>query len=92
MGVAAVMLGLRQEGAAAGSVVDRIDSNDEKLYVTLTKDHIKKEFAEFDESTYRDQAYPELGRRLLHAPDAPIGASVCWSPDLGAIGLRDARS
>ena len=37
-------------------VVERIDANEEKLYVTLTKDQIK-DSPEFDESTYRDQAY-----------------------------------
>src|SRR6476619_3170830 len=37
-------------------VVERIDANEEKLYVTLTKDQIK-DSPEFNESTYRDQAY-----------------------------------
>ena len=38
------------------SVVERIDSAEEKLYVTLSKDQIK-DSPEFDESTYRDQSY-----------------------------------
>ena len=38
------------------SVVDRIDPNEETLYVTLTKDQIK-DSPQFDETTYRDQAY-----------------------------------
>ncbi len=38
------------------SVVDRIDPNEETLYVTLTKDQIK-DSPQFDETTYRDQSY-----------------------------------
>jgi len=37
-------------------VVERIDANQEKLYVTLTKDQIK-DSPQFDEATYRDQSY-----------------------------------
>jgi hypothetical protein len=37
-------------------VVERIDSEDEKMYVTLTKDQIK-DSPELDESTYRDESY-----------------------------------
>ena len=38
------------------SVVERIDAHEEKLYVTLMKDQIK-DSPQFDETTYRDQAY-----------------------------------
>ena len=42
-------------------VVDRIDSEDEKVFVNRTKDEIKKA-PEFDESRYNDDAYrSELG-------------------------------
>jgi hypothetical protein len=37
-------------------VVDRIDSEDETIYVNRTKDQIK-DAPEFDESTYREDAY-----------------------------------
>lgn len=37
-------------------VVDRIDAEDETIYVNRTKDQIK-DAPEFDESTYRDVAY-----------------------------------
>jgi hypothetical protein len=37
-------------------VVERIDSQEEKVYVTLTKDQIK-DSPEFDEKTYRDESY-----------------------------------
>jgi hypothetical protein len=37
-------------------VVERIDSADEKVYVTLAKDQIK-DSPEFDEKTYNDAAY-----------------------------------
>jgi hypothetical protein len=39
----------------AGSV-ERIDSADEKVYVTMSKDQIK-DSPEFDENTYRDESY-----------------------------------
>ena len=42
-------------------VIDRIDSEDERVYVNRTKDQIK-DAPEFDESSYRDEAYRgELG-------------------------------
>ncbi|MGH3130031.1 MAG: PRC-barrel domain-containing protein [Gaiellaceae bacterium] len=37
-------------------VVDRIDSEDKTIYLNLTKDEIK-DSPEFDETTYRDEAY-----------------------------------
>jgi hypothetical protein len=37
-------------------VIDRIDSDDETIYVNRTKDQIK-DSPEFDESTYRDADY-----------------------------------
>ena len=37
-------------------VIDRIDSADETIYVTRTKDQIK-DSPEFDEATYRDAGY-----------------------------------
>ena len=37
-------------------VVDRVDSAEETIYVNRTKDQIK-DSPEFDESTYRDEAY-----------------------------------
>ena len=37
-------------------VVDRIDSEDETIYVNRTKDQVK-DAPEFDESTYREDAY-----------------------------------
>ena len=37
-------------------VVDRIDYDNETVYIGLTKDQIKNS-PEFDESTYRDDAY-----------------------------------
>jgi hypothetical protein len=36
--------------------VERIDSTEEKVYLTLTKDQIK-DSPEFDEKTYRDEPY-----------------------------------
>ena len=43
------------------SVIDRIDSEDEKVFVNRTKDEIKNA-PEFDESRYNDDAYRgELG-------------------------------
>lgn len=42
-------------------VIDRIDAEDERVYVNRTKDQIK-DAPEFDESSYRDEAYRgELG-------------------------------
>lgn len=42
-------------------VIDRVDTDDEKVYVDLTKDEIKNA-PEFDESRYRDMEYrDELG-------------------------------
>ena len=37
-------------------VVERIDSDEEKVHVAMTKDQIK-DSPEFDENTYRDQSY-----------------------------------
>jgi len=37
-------------------VIERIDRDDDKVYVSLTKDQIKNA-PEFDQSTYRDAAY-----------------------------------
>jgi len=37
-------------------VVDRVDADDEKVYVDRTKDEIK-DAPEFDEETYRDEGY-----------------------------------
>ena len=37
-------------------VIDRVDRHDEKVYVNRTKDQIK-DAPEFDESSYRDEAY-----------------------------------
>lgn len=37
-------------------VIERIDTDDEKIYVNQTKDQIK-DSPEFDESTYRDEEY-----------------------------------
>jgi hypothetical protein len=37
-------------------VIDRIDANEERVYVGRTKDQIKNA-PEFDESTFRDDAY-----------------------------------
>lgn len=37
-------------------VVDRVDTEDETVYVSRSKDQIK-EAPEFDESTFRDEAY-----------------------------------
>ena len=37
-------------------VIDRLDAQDETIYVSLTKDEIK-DSPEFDESTYRDESY-----------------------------------
>jgi hypothetical protein len=43
------------------SMIDRVDYDDEKVYVAATKERIKNA-PEFDESTYRDQTYrDELG-------------------------------
>jgi stress response protein YsnF len=47
---------LRQEGTAAGGVVERVDYDNGDVYVGLTKDQIKNS-PEFNESTYRDEAY-----------------------------------
>ena len=42
-------------------VIDRVDRDDEKVYVNRTKDEIK-DAPEFDEMTYRDDSYrDELG-------------------------------
>ena len=42
-------------------VIDRIDAEDERVYVNRTKDQIKNA-PEFDESSYRDETYRgELG-------------------------------
>jgi hypothetical protein len=42
-------------------VIDRIDTEDEKVYVSRTKDQIK-DAPEFDEERYTDQAYrDEIG-------------------------------
>ena len=42
-------------------IIDRVDSEDEKVYVHRTKDEIKNA-PEFDEERYRDEAYrSELG-------------------------------
>jgi hypothetical protein len=42
-------------------VIDRIDAEDERVYLNRTKDQIKNA-PEFDESSYRDEAYRgELG-------------------------------
>lgn len=42
-------------------VIERVDLDEEKVYVKLTKDEIKNA-PEFDESRYRDEAYrDELG-------------------------------
>jgi hypothetical protein len=42
-------------------VIDRIDTQDEKIFVNRTKDQIK-DSPEFDENAYRDEAYrTELG-------------------------------
>jgi hypothetical protein len=44
-------------------VIDRIDANEERVYVGLTKDQIKNA-PEFDEATFRDHAYrSEVGRQ-----------------------------
>ena len=37
-------------------VIDRVDVNDEKVYVNRTKDQIK-DAPEFDETRYRDEPY-----------------------------------
>jgi hypothetical protein len=37
-------------------VITRVDHDDEKVYVSLTKDQIK-DSPEFDQATYRDEAY-----------------------------------
>ena len=37
-------------------VIDRVDRDDEKVYVSRSKDEIK-DAPEFDETTYRDDAY-----------------------------------
>jgi stress response protein YsnF len=37
-------------------VIERIDLDDDKVYVSLTKDQIKNA-PEFDQATYRDAAY-----------------------------------
>src|SRR6187431_768645 len=37
-------------------VISRVDHDDEKVYVSLSKDQIK-DSPEFDEATYRDDAY-----------------------------------
>jgi hypothetical protein len=39
-------------------VVDRVDQDEEKIYVNRTKDEIK-DAPEFDESRYRDEPYRE---------------------------------
>jgi hypothetical protein len=39
-----------------GGVIDRIDAEEERVYVGRTKDQIKNA-PEFDESTFRDDAY-----------------------------------
>jgi hypothetical protein len=42
-------------------IVDRVDLDEEKVYVSRTKDEIKNS-PEFDEDTYRDESYRnELG-------------------------------
>jgi hypothetical protein len=42
-------------------VIERVDREDEKVYVSLSKDEIKNA-PEFDESRYRDEAYrDEIG-------------------------------
>jgi hypothetical protein len=38
------------------NMIDRVDYDDEKVYVTATKEQIKNA-PEFDESTYRSQSY-----------------------------------
>jgi len=40
----------------SSAVVERIDSDEEKVHVAMTKDQIK-DSPEFDENTYRDQSY-----------------------------------
>ena len=47
---------IRQEVLLPAGVVDRIDAEDETIYVNRTKDQIKGS-PEFDESTYRDVDY-----------------------------------
>ena len=50
-------------------VIDRIDSGEEKVYVSRTKDEIKNA-PEFDESRYRDEPYrEELGG--YYGPSGP---------------------
>jgi hypothetical protein len=39
-----------------GGVISRVDHDDEKVYVNRTKDQIKNA-PEFDDDTYRDEAY-----------------------------------
>jgi hypothetical protein len=62
-------------------VVDRVDLDEQKVYVNRTKDEIKNA-PEFDESRYRDETYRgELGSYYgesgagFRAPRAGLGAS-----------------
>jgi hypothetical protein len=59
-------------------VIDRIDTQDEKIFVNRTKDEIK-DSPEFDETAYRDEAYRTqlggyygLGGRAYRDWDNPI--------------------
>ena len=65
-------------------VISRVDNQDQRVWVNLTKDEIKSA-PEFDESTYRDQHYrDELGTYYsdrVSLPGGPINRGT--GPDYG---------
>ena len=65
-------------------VISRVDNQDQRVWVNLTKDEIKNA-PEFDESTYRDQHYrDDLGTYYsdrLSLPGGPINRGT--GPDYG---------